>query len=116
MIRFLPRTGRVLVLAVTTLTAALPLTASPQAATAKPVTPRHDSAPKPDTAPAAELVDINTASVEQLMALPGIGYVYAKKIVDGRPYKTKYELVTRKIIPRTVYSKMRALVIAKQPK
>jgi len=116
MIRFLPRTGRVLVLAVTTLTAALPLTASPQAATAKPVTPRHDSASKPDTAPAAELVDINTASVEQLMALPGIGDVYAKKIVDGRPYKTKYELVTRKIIPRTVYSKMRELVIAKQPK
>src|SRR5207249_5604916 len=69
MIRFRHRTGRMLVLAVTTMTAALPLTASPQAATARPATPQHDSAPKPATTPAAELVDINTASVEQLMAL-----------------------------------------------
>ena len=116
MIRFLPRTGRVLVLAVTTMMAALPLTASPQAAAAKPATPPPDSARKPATTPAAELVDINTASVEQLMALPGIGDVYAKKIVDGRPYKSKFELVTRRIIPRTIYSKMRELVIAKQQK
>jgi competence protein ComEA len=116
MIRLLHRTSRVLVLAVTTMTAALPLTASPQAATAKPATPQHASAPKPARTPAAELVDINSASVEQLMALPGIGDVYAKKIVDGRPYKSKFELVTRKIIPRTTYSKMRELVTAKQPK
>ena len=79
------------------------------AAAAKPAAP-----PKPATASAADLVDINTASVEELMALPGIADVYARKIVAGRPYKSKFELATRRIIPRSTYSKMRELVIAKQ--
>ena len=93
--------------------AASPLTASPQATAAKPATHSAASA-KQATAPAADLVDINTASVEELMALPGIGEIYAKKIVAGRLYKSKYELVTRRIVPRSTYSKMRELVIAKQ--
>jgi DNA uptake protein ComE-like DNA-binding protein len=46
--------------------------------------------------------------------LPGIGEIYAKKIAAGRSYKSKYELVTRRIVPRSTYSKMRELVIAKQ--
>jgi len=116
MIRFLRRTVRALVLVVTATAAVMPLAASPQAGAAKPVEPQHASAPKPAATPAADLVDINTASVEQLTALPGIGEIYAKKIVDGRPYKSKHELVTRRIIPRTIYSKVRELVIAKQPK
>ena len=116
MIRFLLRTGRVLALAAAATMAVMPLTVSAQSGAARPARPAHASAPQPAAIPAADLVDLNTASIEQLMALPGIGDVYAKKIVDGRPYKSKYELVTRKIIPRTTYSKMRELVIAKQQK
>jgi DNA uptake protein ComE-like DNA-binding protein len=58
------------------------------------------------------LVDINAASKEELTALAGIGDAYSQKIIDGRPYSTKRDLLTRKIIPQATYDQVKDKIIA----
>ena len=80
--------------------------------------PKADPAAKSDKAAPAkkEPLDINSAPEDQLKTIPGIGDAYAKKIVDGRPYKRKDELVQKKVVPQATYDKIKDQIVAKQQK
>ena len=89
-----------------TLLFTLPLAMTAQKA-AKPAAPA--------AAAATDKIDINTATADQLKAIPGIGDAYSKRIIDGRPYTAKNQLVSRGILPQGVYDKVKDQIIANKP-
>ena len=90
---------------------------APALAQTKTDAPAKKEAAKSDTKSEAkkkELLDINSASPDQLKTLPGIGDAYAKTIVEGRPYARKDELAKKNIVPQGTYDKIKDQIIAKQ--
>ncbi len=95
--------------------------AADKAPGAKPAKATEAAKPAPAgkasaAAPKDALVDINIASEADLKALPGIGDAYSKKIIAGRPYTKKDQLLSKKVLPKATYDKVKDKIIAKQAK
>ncbi|MBE7180966.1 MAG: helix-hairpin-helix domain-containing protein [Terriglobus roseus] len=98
-------------LTLVTLLSVWPVVATAQTKSATPATKSVTAAP----AVKGEPIDLNTATPDQLKALPGIGDAYAKRIIDGRPYTMKNQLTQRGILPQATYDKIKDSVIARRP-
>lgn len=87
-----------------------------QGSSASPVAKSAQASAQKPGARSTELLDINTATADQLKALPGVGDAYAKRIIDGRPYTAKNQLVQRGILPQNTYDKIKDQIIAHRVK
>ncbi len=91
-----------------------PAVTAPAPATSAPSAPAAAARSAPQATPQAALLDINTATKDELDKLPGIGAARAEAIIKGRPYKAKNELVDKKIIPETAYEGIKERIVARQ--
>lgn len=88
----------------------------PSGPTTKPSNAPAAAAPSSPPSAEATLLDINSATAADLQKLDGIGDAYSQKIIAGRPYKNKTQLVSKKILPKAVYEKVKDQLVARQPK
>jgi competence protein ComEA len=91
------------------------LYAAVAAANTQPMFAGQRPQPVAQAPPAGELLDINTATPQQLNALPGFGPAYTRRVIEGRPYTAKNQLVTRGVLPKPAYELVSSRIIAHRP-
>ena len=97
------------------LLAAFVLAAASSFACAQPISALQSQQTSTPAQTAGDLLDINTATPQQLKALPGFGDAYVRRVIAGRPYTAKNQLVTRGILPQSAYGKISSRIIARHP-